>query len=268
MSAVLFVKRSIGLLNHDRLAQGARDQRVSLLHGGCFKPLVRAMPSTSVDLILTDPPYGETSLSWDRWVQEWPSEIYRVLKPTGSMWVFGSMRMFLNRIDEFHEFKFAQDVVWEKHNGSGFHADRFKRVHENALQFYRADAPWGGVYKNPQYTMDATARSVRRKKRPPHMGHIEEAGSYYVSQDGGPRLMRSVIYMRSEHGRAEHPTQKPEGIIEPLLKYSCPSGGIVFDPFMGSGTIGVVAQKNGFRFIGAEISPKYFEIAKRRIEAA
>jgi site-specific DNA-methyltransferase (adenine-specific) len=221
------------------------------------------MPSSSVDLILTDPPYGETSLVWDRWVTEWPSEVYRVLKPTGSLWVFGSMRMFLSRIDEFRKYKFAQDVIWEKHNGSGFHADRFKRVHENALQFYRAEAPWKSVYKNVQYTLDATARTVRRKKRPTHMGHIE-AGSY-TSEDGGPRLMRSVMYVRSEHGRAEHPTQKPEGIIEPLLRYSCPPGGIVFDPFMGSGAIGLTAKKNGMRFIGAEINSEYFEIAKRRI---
>jgi site-specific DNA-methyltransferase (adenine-specific) len=238
---------------------------VNLLHAGCFKELTRAMPTASVDLICTDPPYGETSLAWDRWVSEWPAEVFRVLRPTGSMWVFGSMRMFLNRIDEFYEYRFAQDVVWEKHNGSGFHADRFKRVHENALQFYRADAPWAGVFKNVQYTLDATARAVRRKKRPTHMGHIE-AGSY-TSEDGGPRMMRSVQYVRSEHGRAEHPTQKPEGIIEPLLRYSCPVGGVVFDPFMGSGAVGCVAKKNGMRFIGAEISPEYFAIAKRRIEA-
>jgi site-specific DNA-methyltransferase (adenine-specific) len=239
---------------------------VNLLHAGCFKDLVRAMPAESIDLILTDPPYGETSLSWDRWVDGWPAEVYRVLKPTGSMWVFGSMRMFLNRVGEFHQYKFSQDVIWEKHNGSGFHADRFKRVHENALHFYRADSPWKSLYQNVQYTMDAVQRSVKRKKgRPAHMGNID--ATPYFSEDGGPRMMRSVIYVRSEHGRAEHPTQKPEGIIDPLMKYSCPPGGVVFDPFMGSGAVGVVAKKNGMRFIGAEISPDYFEVAKRRIES-
>lgn len=222
------------------------------------------MPSDSVDCVITDPPYGETSLVWDRWVTDWPSEVQRVLKPTGSMWVFGSMRMFLARISEFRRFKFAQDVVWEKHNGSGFHADRFKRVHEHALQFYQIDSPWSGVYKNVQYTLDATARAVRRKTRPtPHMGRIE-AGSY-TSEDGGPRMMRSVLYVRSEHGRAEHPTQKPEAIVEPLIRFSCPPGGVVFDPFMGSGTTGVVAKKNGMRFIGAEVDPTYFKVASCRI---
>ena len=237
----------------------------AMLHAGDFRDLARQMPDASVDCILTDPPYGETSLVWDRWVPDWPSPLLRILKPTGSMWVFGSMRMFLARAPEFAGWKFAQDVVWEKHNGSGFHADRFKRVHENALQFYRADAPWAGVYKAVQYTMDATPRSVRRKKRPTHMGHIE--ASSYISQDGGPRLQRSVIYVRSEHGRAEHPTQKPEGIVEPLLRYACPPGGVVFDPFAGSGTTGVAAKQNGMRFIGAELNPTYAEMARRRIDA-
>jgi site-specific DNA-methyltransferase (adenine-specific) len=234
-----------------------------ILYLGDFRTLVRQMPNASVDCIIADPPYGETSLAWDRWVADWPSEVHRVLKPTGSMWVFGSMRMFLAHVPEFRRFRFAQDVVWEKHNGSGFHADRFKRVHEHALQFYKIDVPWAGVYKSVQYTLNATARAVRRKRRPTHMGHIE-SGSY-TSEDGGPRMMRSVLYVRSEHGRAEHPTQKPEGIVEPLLRFSCLPGGVVLDPFMGSGTTGIVAGKNGMRFIGAEANPDYFEIAKCRI---
>ena len=236
-----------------------------MLYEGDFRDLLRSIPDASIDLVLTDPPYGETSLAWDKWVPNWPSELHRILKSSGSLWVFGSMRMFLDRADSFRAYKFAQDIVWEKHNGSGFHADRFKRVHENALQFYRIEDPWSGVYKNVQYTMDATPRSARRKKRPAHMGHIE--ASSYISEDGGPRLQRSVIYMRSEHGRAEHPTQKPEGIVEPLLLYSCPPGGTVFDPFMGSGTTGVVAVRNGMKFIGAELNPAYAEMARRRIDA-
>ena len=54
------------------------------------------------------------------------------------------MRFFMTTAERFAEngWKYAQDIVWEKHNGSGFHADRFKRVHEHAVQFYRADSPW------------------------------------------------------------------------------------------------------------------------------
>src|SRR6185437_2647863 len=171
---------------------------------GDMRELVKDLADCSIDCILTDPPYGETSLPWDRWPAGWPKLLRRVLKPSGSMWVFGSQRMFWDNRGDFDGWRFAQDIVWEKHNGSGFHADRFKRVHEIAVQFYCDTAPWADVYKDPQFTNDATARTVRRKGRPTHMGHIE-AGSY-ESFDGGPRLMRSVIFVRSEHGRADHPT--------------------------------------------------------------
>lgn len=229
-----------------------------------FSSVIESIPSGSIDLILTDPPYGETSLQWDKWPTGWPARVLSLLKPTGSMWVFGSTRMFFEHAAEFAGWQLAQDIVWEKHNGSGFHADRFKRVHENALQFYRADAPWERVYKDPQYTPDAVARTVRRKKRPAHMGNIDAA--HYVSEDGGPRLTRSVIYCRSEHGRAVHPTQKPLGIVEPLLLYSCPVGGIVLDIFAGSGTTGVAAQRHGRQAILIEGKQEFAEAAKIRLE--
>ncbi|MCY1741202.1 DNA-methyltransferase [Ensifer sp. SL37] len=230
-----------------------------------FDDAITDMPSESVDCILTDPPYGETSLEWDKWPPGWPSRVLRLLKPTGSMWVFGSTRTFFDHAAEFTGWQLAQDVVWEKHNGSGFQADRFKRVHENALQFYRADSPWEGVYKDPQYTPDAVARAVRRKKgRPAHMGNIE--ASPYFSEEGGPRLMRSVIFCRSEHGRAVHPTQKPLGVVEPLLLYSCPKGGTVLDIFAGSGTTGVAAQRHGREAILIEGKPEFVEAVRIRLE--
>lgn len=229
-----------------------------------FEDAIAGMESASIDCIITDPPYGETSLQWDRWPDGWPARVLRLLKPTGSMWVFGSTRMFFDHVAEFAGWHLAQDVVWEKHNGSGFHADRFKRVHENALHFYRDDSPWEGVYKDPQYTPDAVARSVRRKKgRPAHMGNID--ATPYFSEDGGPRLMRSVIYCRSEHGRAIHPTQKPIGIVEPLLLYSCPVGGTVLDMFAGSGTTGVAAQRNARHAVLIEGKPEFAEAARERV---
>jgi len=235
---------------------------VSVLHGD-MREIVASLPDESFDCILTDPPYGETSLKWDRWVDGWPGMVRRLLKPTGSMWCFGSFRMFWDHRPEFDGWRLAQDTIWEKHNGSGFHADRFKRVHEIAIHLYRDDAPWDGVYKNPQYTNDATARAVRRKRRPTHMGHIE--AGHYVSEDGGPRLMRSVIYARSEHGRAEHPTQKPIAIVEPLLLYACPPGGRVLDMFAGSGTTGVVANRHGIDATLIEARAEFVSVSERRV---
>ena len=207
-----------------------------------------------VDVAIVDPPYGETSLQWDVPVTDWTHAL-----PCDSFWCFGSFRSL--RVEAFKGWKFAQDIVWEKHNGSNSSADRFRRVHEMVVQFYRG--PWGALYAQPPTTNDATARVVRRKKRPPQWGDIGAA--VYTSEDGGPRLMRSVIKVRSEHGRALHETQKPIGILTPLIEFSCPRGGTVLDPFAGSGSSLVAAKLSGRKAIGIEIEERYCEIAAQRL---
>jgi site-specific DNA-methyltransferase (adenine-specific) len=217
------------------------------------------------DMIVSDPPYGDTSLAWDKHVEGWEAIARECLKPTGSMWVFGSLRFFMQVASEFESsgWRYAQEIVWEKHNGSSFHADRFKRVHELAVQFYRADAAWSSIYNDVQVTPDATARTVRRKKRPPHTGHIE--AGHYTSEDGGPRIMRSVIFMRSVHGRAIHPTEKPSSLLEVLIRTSCPHGGIVGDFFAGSGSAGEACLMSGREYIGCEIDTEMAEKASARL---
>lgn len=242
------------------------DGQVTLYLGDC-RDILATLPPQSAGLVLADPPYGETSLEWDMPVNEWLALASLIVSPAGSLWCFGSFRFFLQHRDEFlSSWNLAQEIVWEKHNGSIFHADRFRRVHELAAQFYPKRNQWAEVYKSPQFTMDATAKTIRRKTRPPHSGEI--GNQEYVSRDGGPRLMRSVQHVRSCHGYAVHPTQKPEGIVRPLLSYSCPPGGLVVDPFAGSGTTLMVARQEGRRAIGIEIDEKYAEIAARRLEQA
>ncbi|QKS00388.1 site-specific DNA-methyltransferase [Sphingomonas sp. CL5.1] len=219
------------------------------------------------DMILADPPYGDTSLGWDRRVEGWLALARAALRPSGSLWLFGSLRSFLAIAADLRAsgFRYAQEIVWEKQNGSAFHADRFKRVHELVVQFYRSDARWDGIHNVVQTTPDATARTVRRKMRPPHTGQIERG--HYTSEDGGPRLMRSVIYARNCHGRAIHPTEKPVGLIEILIRTSCPPGGLVGDWFAGSGSIGEAARATGRRYLGCEIDPAMAAHANARIAA-
>jgi site-specific DNA-methyltransferase (adenine-specific) len=219
------------------------------------------------DMLLADPPYGDTSLAWDRRVDGWLTLARDALRPTGSLWVFGSLRSFMATADQFAGagFRCAQEIVWEKQNGSSFHADRFKRVHELAVQFYRADARWRDIYNDVQRTPDATARAVRRKRRPPHIGHIE--AGHYVSHDGGPRLMRSVIHLRNCHGRAIHPTEKPTALLEILIRTSCPESGLVGDWFAGSGAAGEACRLTARRYLGCEIDADMAERARARIAA-
>lgn len=231
------------------------------LYYGTAQEILPQLDLAEVSCVIADPPYAETSLSWDRWTKSWPSDVASVVPQSASMWCFGSFRMFLHRGSDFSEWKLAQDVVWEKHNGSGFARDRFRRVHEYALHWYRG--AWGNVYKQPQFTYDATARSVRRRAQPAHTGRVGE--SSYESIDGGPRLMRSVLKVRSEHRRAIHPTQKPVDLVTPLVRYSARPGSVVLDLFSGSGTGLVVAKQNGFRAIGIEADLKWCDAIATRL---
>jgi site-specific DNA-methyltransferase (adenine-specific) len=238
-----------------------------ILHGDC-REVLKTLDAGTFDACIADPPYGDTSLEWDRVCAGWIPAVARVLKPAASLWVFGSMRFFMgNRIRtqlRAEGFRYSQDIVWEKQNGTGFHADRFRRVHEHAVLFYRG--AWRDVYHCPQFTADATARTVRRKTRPTHTGHIE--AGHYESHDGGPRLMRSVLQVRNAHGRAIHPTQKPVDLLRPLIRYSVPPGGSYIVPFAGSGSDIVVAIEEGYAATGVEADDKHITAARNRIQAA
>lgn len=237
---------------------------INILKGDC-RALLQTLPDASVDCVIVDPPYAQTSLPWDRHVPGWPMAVRRVLKPTGSMWVFGTVRYFMAFVGEFGGWQLSHDVVWEKQNGTGLFNDRFRCVHENALHFYRSDAKWADVYKLPQVTNDARARVVRKKGRPSQwIGATGE--TIYRSEDGGPRLMRSVQFCHNEHMKALHPTQKPLALVEPLLMYACPKGGHVLDPFAGSGTVGVLARRHGMDCTMIEGNPEYWDVIERRLQ--
>jgi site-specific DNA-methyltransferase (adenine-specific) len=239
-----------------------RDEWTGKCHFGDCRELMPRMPEGIADACITDPPYGDTSLGWDKRCAGWIPLMARVLKPTASVWVFGSMRFLTTIFTDMEDagFRYSQDIVWEKQNGTGFHTDRFRRVHEHAIHFYRG--AWADVFKDPQYTNDARSKVVRRKTRPTHTGHIERG--HYVSEEGGPRLVRSVLDVANEHGKAVHPTQKPLGIIAPLIAYSVPPGGIVLDPFMGSGSTGIAAGMLGRKYIGCEDDPAAMDMQAER----
>lgn len=211
-------------------------------------------------MVVADPPYGQTSLEWDKWSGAWLSAISPVVC---SLWCFGSMRMFMDNASDFRAagWSLSQDLVWEKQNGSSFHADRFRRVHESVCHFYRGS--WGDLPKYVPTTASAVAKTVRRKKRPPHMGHIE--WGHYISEDGGPLLMRSVMYHANCHGFAKNRVQKPVEIIEPLIHYGGYEDATVIVPFSGAGSELIAAKRMGRKAIGMELDEEQCEFAAERL---
>lgn len=233
------------------LAPYYQDDHV-VLYCGDMRDVIPALGISSVDAVITDPPYGQSRLAWDRWPPGWPTLLASL---TRNLWCFGNLRMFMDRRDDFDDWQIAQDLVWEKHNGSSSTADQFRRVHEQMVHFYRGE--WAAIHKEPQVTHDAYARKVRRKKAPKHWSPIGE--HTYESEENGPRQMRSVIYAKSAHsghGKGGLGVTKPEAVLAPLISYSVPVGGVVLDPFAGSGTTLDTARKHGRRAIGIEIRPE------------
>lgn len=234
-----------------------RGDGVELYLGDC-REVLPALGATA-DLIVADPPYAETSLKWDRWPDGWPAIAASV---ASSMWCFGSMRMLLDRRDEFAAWKLSQDVVWDKGRGSSMRADRFKRIHELAVLWYRGE--WSATYHEPQ--------------REPHYGPAAapsgpDRGAHlnphkvipYV--DDGTRLLTSIRRVPVlRYG--VHSTQKPVGLLAPLIEYACPPGGLVLDPFAGSGSTLEAARLTGRRAIGIERHEPYIEAAAKRLAQA
>ncbi len=231
---------------------------VELYLGDCREVL--PMLGRTFDAAICDPPYVETSLAWDRWPDGWPSAVASV---TQAMWCFGSMRMFLDRWGEFAGWRMSQDVVWEKSRGTGFTTDRFMRIHELALHFYRG--PWSGVHhdvprtgvRGPDVMVRAPARSARV--------YGDRGASCY--EGDGTRLMSSVIRAASMRYRGNlHPTEKPVAVLTPLIEFAVPPGGSILDPMAGSCSTVVAARLTGRHAVCIEADEAMCEKAARRLD--
>lgn len=235
-----------------------QDEHVTIHHGDCRD----IAPSIGADVVVTDPPYGDTSLVWDQWPVGWVKAVAHI--PV--LWSFGSMRMFLDNHTDFKDagYKYAQEIIWEKHNGSGFLNDRFKRVHEIAMQWYQG--AWGDLHKDTPRVPAEAKRGGARSSGHNSMAHFGTSDKGNTYMDDGMRLMKSVVRVNSMNGKALHPTEKPGGILAPLIQYSAAPEHVVLDPFAGSGSTLFAARQAGRKSIGIEASEEYCETAARRFD--
>lgn len=215
--------------------------------------------------VVTDPPYGETSAAWDVWPDGWVDAVQDALPPSASLWCFGTARMFLEHAADFGAWKFAQEALWLKRNGSGpGQRDRLTKVHEWAYHWYRGK--WSDLHHEwPREQSFGADKSVRRVTSAPHQGaHI---GTSYV--DDGTRQPRSVTWVLeapSVRYRKRHQDEKPLTVTEQLVTECVPLGGLVLDPFAGSGTTLVAARDSGRRAVGVEADERSCEAAAERLQ--
>ena len=237
------------------------------LRGNCLD-LLSTLPEASVDLLITDPPYGTTNLAFDAiqidWLHWW-KEINRVCRPHAVQVIFAA-QPFTTTIINANPLGFGYDLIWEKPTPVGFLSANKKplKSHESILIFKRksqAKAARGihPIY-NPQYSEGKAYQHRARTKSPAHYSECSD----FDREMPARRHPRSVLkYPRDIPSL--HPTAKPVELLRHLIRSYSHAEMTVLDCFMGAGSTGVAAKLEGRRFVGMELDEKYFGIADSRL---
>ncbi len=247
------------------------DGQSRLFHTDCLK-LMREMESDSIDCIWTDPPYflsndGTTCIAgkrstvnkgkWDKsqgiqldheFNREWLAECQRILKPSGSIWVSGTLHVYLSVGMAMQQlgYRILNDIIWEKPNPPPNLGCRcFTHATEVILWATRAE---NGPGEKHTFNYEAMKQENEGKQM--------------------KNVWRFTAPRKDEKEHGKHPTQKPLELISRCLLASTRPGDLVFDPFSGSASTGVAALRLGRHFIGAEQDKEHASLAKRRLQAA
>jgi site-specific DNA-methyltransferase (adenine-specific) len=246
------------------------DQNSYLYYGDSLK-LMASLPAESVDCIWTDPPYnlsndGITCVNgrmakvnkgeWDRsqgadldheFNRTWLAACYRLLKPTGTIWVTGTLHVYPSVGFAMQQlgFRILNDIIWEK----------------------PAPPPNLGCRCFTHSTELILWATKARKGKERYVFNYEE-----MKMENGDRQMKNVWRMgtpaKTEKIYGKHPTQKPIELVSRCLRASTNPNDLVFDPFSGSATTGVVALSLGRKFIGCEADSEHIQLSVKRLENA
>jgi len=236
----------------------------TLIHGDCLE-LLGGVKDRSIDLILTDLPYGITANKWDSVIPYEPlfKHYERILKENGALLLFGMGKFGAKLIMEApKKLPYRYEWVWEKTLPVGFLNSHYMpmKSHENIYVFYK-HLP---VY-NPQ--MRQGFKPYKGHKNTEWKNYHSASGDYTPHVSKGERFPIDVIkFSNANNNEKVHPTQKPVDLLEYLIKTYTNEGMTVLDNCMGSGSTGVAAKRLNRDFIGMELDQNYFEIAKRRIQ--
>ena len=243
---------------------------MNLIHGDCLEAM-QGLPDNSIDLVLTDMPYGTTACKWDAVLDlalVW-KQLKRLSKPTTPCVLFAS-QPFTSVLGSSNLAMLKYDWVWQKSRATG-HLNAKKmpmKDKEDILVFYEALPvynPQGLLSTDIQRTNSKSGQSIGAGKSA--IAVVSGGLSDKPYQQTSTNYPRQVLKFASE-GSTVHPTQKPVLLLEYLIKtYTNPSM-TVLDFTMGSGSTGVACANTGRNFVGIEKDLTYFEIAKSRIAKA
>ena len=236
------------------------------------------IPDGVADLIIIDPPYnltrdfGEVKFNartpekYDAYLRTWFHRVCQKLSPRGSLYMCGDWRCTsaLQRVME-EELTIINRITWQREKGRGA-----QRNWKNAMEDI-----WMGVRNPLDYTFNVDAVMQRRRVIAPYRKDDGAPKDWEDTEDGKFRTTYPsnfwddmTVPFWSMPENTDHPTQKPEKLYAKLILASSRPGDLVFDPFMGSGTACVVAQKLGRRYLGIEINEEYCLWAAKRLAMA
>jgi adenine-specific DNA methylase/DNA modification methylase len=228
---------------------------------------MQLIPSESIDMILTDLPYGLTECKWDSVI---PLDLLwihykRVIKPEGAIVLFGQ-QPFTSRLIMSNPEMFKYSLVWKKSKAGNFAQApyRFLCEHEDILVFSFGKTAKNGIPRmkfNPQGTESCNKKMKGKTGSSEHRGGRTTQADYVQTVTNYPR----TILEFANEGTPLHPTQKPVDLCEYLIKSYTNEGDIVLDSCMGSGTTAVACNNVKRLFVGFELDVKNFELCRQRL---
>lgn len=236
------------------------------MHGDCLE-LMKTIPDKSIDMVLTDPPYGTTACKWDTVIDfelMW-KELERITKDNGAICIFGN-EPFSSFLRCSNTKMYKHDWIWQKDHPKGhLNAKKypmriFEKIHIfcKKTPFYNPQF-WESKPMNTVYTSGGNGKdsTYGRMKRVNH-GEQNKTTRYPID------ILKFNGVNNNSKNRM-HPTQKPVDLLEYLIETYSVEEEAVLDFTMGSGSTGVACKNLNRNFIGIEKDDKYFNIAKNRI---
>mgnify|MGYP003495467372 FL=1 len=249
----------------------------NLIHGDCLE-LMKDIPDGSIDMILCDLPYGTVACKWDVIIpfEKMWDQYKRIMKLRSAV-VLTAVQPFTTDLISSNRDMFKYCWYWEKSKGANFALTGFQplKVVEDIVVFSNAACTYtknnnGMAYNAQKIPLDKPYKRDFTKNTPSETaGHaIPTRTALTGIREYTHSSPRNLLYASTDGDGRLHPTQKPVSLMEYLIRTYTNKGETVLDNCMGSGTTGVACVNTNRRFIGIEKDDKYFDIARKRIEAA
>ena len=246
-----------------------------LLINGDYLEEMKRIEDESVDLILTDPPYGTTACKWGVVIPFEPmwKQLKRIIKPNGAICLFGSEPFSSHlRLSNLKHFKY--DWIWKKSRASGFMNAKLKPMNKHEIVSVFSNGMTSNRNKNnmkyyPQGLIEFGKLVSGRKNC---KADEKQRGGHEFSRKSHKDTMiqeftnypNQLIEINNDQSKF-HPTQKPVALLEYLIKTYTLENETVLDFTMGSGSTGVACKNLNRSFIGIEKDETYFKVAQERL---